>query len=209
MNGETISLVILPALTAFILFAVFAMARIRFHRWRMSRVLSGVMDGGRFRMKGILFSARLLGRFNGQDASLYYSPAWWWKAGTFFTEAACRAPWDFRIQRQTRTRRLRRALGMTRAVASGDPELDKLFSFWTASPERLARWLAQPGVRAEVSRLLLSGSAISLYLGRGRYIQERALAAYYSYMVPIREEGNIRGILTGLESLARSLETMD
>lgn len=103
---------------------------------------------------------------------------------------------------------MRKALGVTRAVALGDPALDKLYSIWTTSPALLARWLAEPGVEAEVSRLLLSGGS-ALSLGRGRHLKERALSAYYSYMVPIREEQNIRGVLTGLETLARSLEGMD
>lgn len=89
---ETVSIFIAVISTFFTVFGTISGIRIWFNRWHMSRGLGGVMDGNQFRMKGILFSARLLGRFNGRNASLKYCPPWHWKDGTFLAEVGCRIP---------------------------------------------------------------------------------------------------------------------
>jgi hypothetical protein len=115
-----------------------ALAAVR--RRRQLLALSPALDPGSVRLEGSPFPRSLCGRYQ-QRAVEFRRPAGKSDGAMLQAWLDCASNLEFEVVRKGVVSRFTRAIHLEKGVETGDPDLDRRFTFLSREPERLAGWL--------------------------------------------------------------------
>jgi len=163
--------------------------------------LASILDEGSGEVTGFIRST-LAGHFRGREVSFILMSGGKNSPPKFFIDVTCGGSLVFGISREDLGSRIAKTLHLKKDVEIGDADLDEKLVFSCREPERLIAWISGRDMKESVARLLLSRDVDRLAREEGRL-----RAAHYHYNRADLDPERVRGVLEGLDSLARSLDS--